>query len=137
MARIMLIDDDVELADNTADLLRHSGHTVSVLYTTGHAIGAIVHDHPDVIILDVMFPGNPVGGFDLAREIRHSDTAARALPIILLTNINQELPVNFSASDIDPEWMPVEAFITKPVSITILNDTITRLLQARVPNSKP
>jgi len=130
MARIMLIDDDVELANNTADLLRHSGHAVSVLYLTENALGAIADDRPDVVILDVMFPGNPVGGFDLAREIRNSDTPARDVPIILLTNINQELPVSFSASDIDPEWMPVQAFITKPVSMAALDEAVNRLLRA-------
>ncbi len=130
MAKIMLIDDDVELANNTADLLRHRGHAVSVLYRTETALAAIADGRPDVIILDVMFPGNPVGGFDLAREIRNSGTDARDLPIILLTNINQELPVNFSAGDISPDWMPVQDFMEKPVGIAILIDKINAILRA-------
>lgn len=124
----MLIDDDVELADNTAALIRRYGHDVSVLYSTDGAIGKLVDQNPDLLILDVMFPGNPVGGFDLAREIRHTE-AIRHLPVILLTSINQELPVNFSSRDIDPDWIPVQELLEKPVKMSVLKELVDRLLQ--------
>ncbi|MEI6808327.1 MAG: response regulator [bacterium] len=128
MARLMIIDDDIELADNNAILLRHHGHEVSTLYSTKNAVRKITASKPDLLILDVMFPDNPVGGFDLAREIRNT-TAIKELPILLLTGINQEFPMDFSVGDIDTEWMPVQSFAEKPVKITPLLNIIKSLLK--------
>ena len=128
MARITIIDDDIELADNTAALIRKQGHEVSTLYTTEHAVRKVTEDKPDLVILDVMFPDNPVAGFDLARQMRRTK-AIKDLPIILLTGVNQQFPMDFSAADIDPDWMPVQDFMEKPVKMPALLDTLRRLLK--------
>ena len=130
MARIMIIDDDIQLADNTALLIRQKGHEVTALYTTGDAVRRITEDQPDLVILDVMFPDNPVAGFDLARQIRRTK-AIKDLPIILLTGINQDFPMDFSSQDIDPDWMPVQDFMEKPVKMPALLDKVNRLLKKR------
>lgn len=128
MARIMLIDDDVELADNTALMLRHHGHEVTVRYATADALPALEQWGPDLLILDVMFPDNPAAGFDLARRIRQVGSPVKDLPIILLTGINQEFAAGFSVNDIDPEWMPVQDFMEKPLDIAVLVEKINRML---------
>ena len=128
MAKIILVDDDVELAKNTAGLLCKNGHEVTTLFTTTDAVRKITAAGPDIVILDVMFPDNPVAGFDLARQIRDVK-ALKGLPVILLTGINQEFPMDFSAKDADPEWMPVQDFIEKPVKMPALLGKIDRLLK--------
>jgi two-component system response regulator RstA len=135
MARIMIIDDDVELADNTATLIRQQGQEVSVLYKTEDAVARLIESKPDLVILDVMFPGNPVAGFDLARQIR-STPALRELPLILLTGINQEFKMGFSGDDIDPDWMPVQEFMEKPVNVLALLEKVNRLLGTSTSRSK-
>jgi DNA-binding response OmpR family regulator len=82
---------------------------------------------PDLLILDVMFPENPAGGFDLARQIRKTEEI-KNLPVIMLTAVNQEFPMDFSADDIDPDWMPVQDFVEKPVDTGELLGKIERLL---------
>ena len=128
MARIMIIDDDVELADNTAELMRKHGHEVSVMHAIEGAAARVAEIKADVLILDVMFPDNQAGGFDLARRIRR-DKAGKNLPIILLTGINQEFPMDFSVNDIDSNWMPVQDFMEKPVRISALLEKVNRLLK--------
>ena len=130
MSIITLIDDDIELADDTAKLVRAQGHKVSVLNTIDGAIQKLAANKPDILILDVMFPDNPVAGFDLAREIRRT-ASIKNLPIILLTGVNQEFPMDFSSKDIDPDWMPVQDFMEKPVNITVLLEKMSRLLRKR------
>ena len=127
MARIKIIDDDVEFAENIATLLRDSGYEVSAMDTTLNAIDVLKDDMPDLLILDVMFPDNPAGGFDLARGIRR-DPQIRDLPVILLTGVNQEFPMDFTTHDIDPEWMPVQDLVEKPVAMTSLLASVRRLL---------
>jgi len=128
MARIIIVDDDVELADNTAALLRKHGHEVSTLNTTEDAVRKIIKIDPDIAILDVMFPDNAAAGFDLSRQIRNTK-ATKDLPVILLTGINQEFPMDFSSKDVDPDWMPVQDFMEKPVKIQALLEKMNRLLK--------
>ncbi|MEI7436802.1 MAG: response regulator [bacterium] len=128
MARIMIIDDDVELANNTAALIRRQGHEVSMLHTTDDAVRKVAEYKADLVILDVMFPDNPVAGFDLARQIRRMKDI-KDLPIILLTGINQDFPMDFSSHDIDPDWMPVQDFMEKPVKVEVLLEKMSRLMK--------
>ncbi len=127
---VVIIDDDKEFADHTAQAIRSQGHKVSVLHTTSKAIDLLRERKPDLLILDVMFPDNPAAGFDLAREVRRSKDLA-ALPVILLTGVNQEFPMGFSAKDIDPEWMPVQAFLEKPVKTHTLLAKMAELTARR------
>lgn len=128
MATIMIIDDDVDFADNMATLIAKHGYEVMMRHRTDDAIQALTESKPDLLVLDVMFPDNPVAGFDLARAIRRT-RALKHLPVILLTGVNQEFPMGFSTEDIDSDWMPVESFIEKPVDIARLIEEIDALLR--------
>lgn len=66
MGNILIIDDDVDLAEATARVLRAEGHAVAVHLDAETAFEKFKLDRPDLVILDVMFPGNSSGGFDLA-----------------------------------------------------------------------
>ena len=127
MHTIMIIDDDVELVENVMTVLESSDVRLVTMDTTEGAVDRLQEVQPDLLILDVMFPENPAGGFDLARAIRKTE-AIKALPIILLTGINQELPMDFSADDIDDDWMPVQNMLEKPISIAELQDAVAKLL---------
>jgi len=128
MANIAIIDDDVELSGNLAEILQMEGHEVRMLNQTEGAVEFILEDIPDLLLLDVMFPENAQGGFDLARELRRKE-ALRNLPIALLTGINQEKPVGFSDADIDDAWMPVQGFIEKPIDRQRLLQKVRTLLK--------
>ena len=127
MAKIKIIDDDLDLAEDLSLLLKNAGHETSTRDDTEGAVAVLIEEKPDLLILDVMFPENPAGGFDLAREIRNTP-GLEDLPVILLTAINQEFPMDFSSGDIDPEWMPVQDFLEKPPQITELIAKIRSLL---------
>ena len=112
MEKILLIDDDVELTETLSELLKSEGYEVNSIDNLGNSKKEIARYKPDLVILDVMFPENPAGGFDTARKIREDGETSK-LPVILLTAVNQEFPMDFSANDIDPDWMPVQEFIEK------------------------
>ena len=136
MAKIKIIDDDREAAENMAALLKKAGHTTGVRDETDGAIEDLLADKPDLVILDVMFPENPAGGFDLARKIRQK-RELKDLPVILLTAVNQEFPMNFSAKDIDPAWMPVQDFLDKPVKFPDLLAKVNQLLKQSQRKKQP
>jgi len=129
MASIKIIDDDVELAENLSLILEKQGYAVSTLDRTEGAVEDLVQNKPDLLILDIMFPENVSAGFDLARKIRQA-REIKDLPVILLTEVNQKFPTDFSSADIDPDWMPVQDFVEKPVDIESLLKKVRNLLQA-------
>ncbi len=125
MGNILIIDDDVDLAEATARVLRAEGHAVAVHLDAETAFEKFKLDRPDLVILDVMFPGNSSGGFDLARKIAKE---TRKVPILMLTAVNSHFQLDFSAGDIDQEWMPVTDFMEKPVDFEVMKKTVRLLL---------
>lgn len=128
MAHIMIIDDDVEITENLSTVLKSEGYEVSSRDQTEGAVEVLEKNTPDLLILDVMFPENPAAGFDLARKIRKTKKLEK-LPIVLLTSINQQFPMDFSSRDIDKDWMPVQDFVEKPVNMNELVKKVRTLLK--------
>ena len=81
---ILVVDDDRELRDLLAQYLQKQGYRVTVVADGKAMRTAISVSRPDVIVLDVMLPGED--GLSLCRDLRaHSET-----PIIMLTARGEE-----------------------------------------------
>ncbi|KFU79585.1 DNA-binding response regulator, OmpR family, contains REC and winged-helix (wHTH) domain [Amycolatopsis lurida] len=81
MARILLVEDDVALAEALTLALKALGHDVVAALTGERALEALFTDRLelDFVLLDVMLPG--MDGFEVCRRIR----ARSRLPVVLLT----------------------------------------------------
>ncbi len=77
--RILVVDDEPEIADLVALYLTNEGYQVDTEYHGNSALKAIQDNKYSMAILDVMLPG--IDGFALCREIRKTDN----FPIIMLT----------------------------------------------------
>ncbi|MEI7880619.1 MAG: response regulator [bacterium] len=130
MTKITIVDDDVEFSENLSRILQQAGYEVTVKNHTDGLLQALARDKPDLLILDVMFPDNPVAGFDTARAVRLKKET-KNIPIILLTAVNQVHPMDFAACDIDSEWMPVQDFAEKPLAKAAILKKISKLLQVK------
>jgi OmpR-family two-component system manganese-sensing response regulator len=78
--RLLVVEDEVELADPLGDLLAREGHVVDVRYDGESAWQLIAREDYDLLILDWMLPG--VSGLDLCRRLRER---GRATPVLMLT----------------------------------------------------
>ena len=78
--RVLLVEDDVELAREVAAGLRGAGARVTVAGTFADGLRVACADEQDVVILDVMLPGGT--GFALCRALRD---LGRTTPILMLT----------------------------------------------------
>ena len=68
LLRVLVVDDNREAADTTAELLGIYGADTDVRYSGDDAIADIVALRPDACILDLTMPG--MDGFELAARIR-------------------------------------------------------------------
>ena len=86
--RILVVEDEADLAELVAVTLRGAGHSVTVANTGSAAIAEIRRKVPDLVVLDVMLPD--VSGLEVCRRVRR-DEATSALPILMLTAKGEEM----------------------------------------------
>lgn len=125
MAQILIVDDDQDFAGAVRMMLQGRGYDVDMEYETANIVQRLRQLLPDVLVLDVMFPDNPLAGIELARQVRNEFPQ---LPIIMVTGINQAMPLGFSRKDLDPALLPVTEFLEKPIDFAALSDMLDRLL---------
>lgn len=80
--KVLLIEDETNIAEAIRFILSREGCTVTVL-NDGTAAEAVVRDAaPDLVILDLMLPGR--SGLDVLAALR-SDPDTSAVPVMMLT----------------------------------------------------
>ncbi|HEX5495204.1 MAG TPA: MtrAB system response regulator MtrA [Mycobacteriales bacterium] len=77
--RVLVVDDDLALAEMLGIVLRGEGFDPSFVGDGGRALAAFRDIRPDVVLLDLMLPG--LSGIDVCRAIRSES----GVPIIMLT----------------------------------------------------
>ena len=83
MLRILVVEDDRDIADLVVLYLQKGGYAAEVVSTGDEALARVRRQPPpDMLILDVMLPG--VDGLTICRAIRGGDTTAD-MPIIILS----------------------------------------------------
>jgi CheY-like chemotaxis protein len=86
-ARILVVDDEEELANMLADILRlDGGHVLEVMTDARAALARLATDPPDLLFTDLGMPG--LSGWELAAQarVRHP-----GLPVILVTGWGHQL----------------------------------------------
>jgi len=86
--RILVVDDNADLATTTTILLRLAGHKVAMAHDGPSALAAAVDFHPHVVLLDLGLPG--MDGYEVARRFRQDPGLAR-VRLIALTGYGQQL----------------------------------------------
>jgi len=79
MPRILLADDDVELADMLVEYLSQEGFRVDTAHDGKTTLQMALDEHYELIILDVMMP--ELNGFDVLRQLRTQSQ----VPVLMLT----------------------------------------------------
>lgn len=104
MTKILVVDDDLALADVVAFTLRRAGLDVFLAHSGHSALDQFARELPDLIVLDWMLPD--LDGLDVCRRIR-SDSK---VPIIMLT-------VRYADDDVVAALEAgADEYITKPFS---------------------
>src|SRR5262245_37174491 len=107
MSRILVVEDDADIAALIAHYLEKAGHTVDRL-SSGPAVMPRLREAPaDLIVLDLMLPG--LDGLHVCRQIR-ADSATAAIPLIMLTARGEE------SDRIAGLELGADDYVTKPFS---------------------
>lgn len=117
MSTILIVEDDVRLAQLTCEYLQAQGFIVQLERDGDLAVQRILKEQPDLVILDLMLPGQD--GFSICRAVRAGYTG----PILMLTartdDVDQVQGFDEGADD----------YVCKPVRPPILLARIKALLR--------
>ena len=117
---ILVVDDEVDIAQLIRFNLEKEGFLVSVLHSGDSVLPFLLKNKIDLVVLDLMLPG--INGLDLCRAIK-SDADLKSIPVILLTAKAQE-------SDVVKGFdMGAEDYVTKPFSVKVLMARIRTTLR--------
>lgn len=118
--RILLIEDEEEIATIIKLQAELAGYKLHVEVDGINGYKAIEREKPDMVILDVMLPGQ--NGFDVCRKIK-SSIELRSIPVIIVSGKTDELDIVLGLE------LGADDYITKPFSIKILLSKIKTLLR--------
>jgi DNA-binding response OmpR family regulator len=116
-AKILVVDDEPEVANSLAQILKEEGYEVITAGDDAEALYYYDEFQPDLIILDIRFGFDERMGLDILKEIRVLKND-KTTPIIMLTGLSEDElePLSFDLGATD--------FVRKSIS--------TRALLARV-----
>ena len=125
-SRILIIDDDQDLTSALQTILESSKYSVRVAGNPDEGMEKLNAEKPDLIILDVMM-NTWQDGFEMARKLKKDDQF-KAIPILMLTGVEENTGLEFKSEAGDEEWLPVETFLDKPVDPATLLAEVKKLL---------
>lgn len=104
MTRVLLVEDEPDLADPLAYLLKREGYEVEIAEDGPAALTAYRDRGADIILLDLMLPDMP--GTEVARQIR----LGAQTPIIMVTAKDSEVDIVVGLE------LGADDYVTKPYS---------------------
>ncbi|WP_370947904.1 response regulator [Amycolatopsis sp. cg5] len=122
--RILVVEDDLTIAESIAARLRAEGHMVELAHDGPAAVARAESSEPDLVVLDVMLPG--FDGLEVCRRIQ----ARRPVPVLMLTARADETDLLVGLG------VGADDYLTKPFSMRVLAARVQALLR-RVDRAVP
>ncbi len=125
MAKILLIDDDVELCELLKEFLQSESFEVTIANDGRAGLERLSDEHPDLIVMDIMMP--KLNGLDTLKQLRSENFD---LPVIMLTargdDVDKIVGLELGADD----------YLSKPFNPRELSARIKAILR-RITEKQP
>lgn len=106
--QVLIVDDNLGLAENIAEILQIDGHTTRIAGSAEEALSGAPQDEPDVIVTDYRLPG--INGVAFVRQFRATHMYFRAMVISAYTD----------EATIEAARVAGATFMAKPLDFTVL-----------------
>lgn len=125
MAKILLVEDDVNLRDIYSARFAAEKYTVITASDGEEALATAVRERPDLIVLDVMMP--KISGFDVL-DILRSTPETKGTKVIMMTALSQQ------TDQTRGEALGVNKYLIKSqVSLEDVMNSVKELLELPAP----
>ncbi len=120
---ILVVDDDVDVANMIERSLRRVGHNVMVTHRGADSLAIARQQHPDLVVLDIMMPG--MNGIEVCRHMRANPELSQ-IPILFLTAKGE------IGDKIEGFEAGADDYLTKPFDLRELSLRVRALLRRTV-----
>ncbi len=124
MSRILVVDDDPDFVEITRTVLEGNGYEVEAAADGEQALQAMRADPPDLVLLDVMM-STLLDGLNVS-HVMNEDPVLSRVPIVMVSSITDSPSAGMFPTD---EYIPIDAWISKPVQPDDLLTKIAQLVQ--------
>lgn len=128
MARILVVDDDLDILRMAEAVLGNAGHTVFVAEDAMRAIDWLNHIDFDLLLSDANMPH--YSGFELVSTLK-KNSKYKDLSIAMLTGLRERKDVERAVK------MGVDDYIVKPLDPVLLVQKVNSLFEKKPPHQYP
>lgn len=121
MKRILVVEDNAELAKLLELILRRAGYDVSVAVDGTDALTQFQAQPPDLVLLDIMLPN--LDGYEVCDRIRHE--LHSDIPVVMLSSLDSYLDMERSRQ------VGATDHIAKPFDKDVLLGTIAKYTETK------
>jgi len=118
MPTILIVEDDISLAELIKDRLENKGYKILVAYTGSESTKYIDEQKPDVITLDIHLPD--ISGIEILKKLK-KDKDKFSIPIIIVTSDDTK--------QLECEENKADAFVKKPIDFKKLEEIIRTVIK--------
>lgn len=135
-ATVLIIDDDPDIVRPTQLALAKRGYRVVTAASAPEGQRKLAEERPDLVLLDIMMPTG-TEGFHFVWSVRnHPDPVLRETPIVVVSAIHRTTDLRLYPDQSDQEYapgefLPVQAFLDKPVDLGELAHVVEGVLAGR------
>jgi DNA-binding response OmpR family regulator len=122
VTRVLVVEDDVAIANLIAYNLERSGHHVTVASDGAEALRRLRQSPPDLVVLDLLLPLR--SGWQVLREMRSGRGRLAAVPVLLVTALACERLAR------DVEHLGAQGVLGKPFAVAELCRAARELIDA-------
>lgn len=122
MEQVLVIEDDINVRENIAEVLKFKGYNVSVAMDGAIGLSKLKDQRFDLVISDIMMPG--LDGYQVLQKIKKNPVNSQ-IPVILLT------AKTMIESKIEGLEHGADDYITKPFNAKELVARVKNLIETR------
>ena len=117
MAKILVVDDEIEVCDSLRDFLQQEGHEVVTITNGEEALALLDKEKPDLTLLDIRLSG--ISGMDVLRRARAMD---ENLQMMMITALEDDVLMHYAME------LGAIDYIIKPFT----TEYLTKILSAKI-----
>lgn len=121
---ILVVDDDQPINELVKLVLETRGYRVEAVADGEEAVAALQQRVPDLVVLDVMMPKR--SGLEVCKIIKETESF-RAVKVVMLSARSLDV------DRLKAKGLGADAYLTKPVKLSDLLDTVNSLLFPQQP----
>lgn len=119
-ANVLIVEDNEDLCQTLADVLRKDGNKVRTAFSGEHALSMLHKDIIDLVLLDIKLPD--INGIKLLEEIKDSDPE---ILVIMITALTDAQPA------VDAMKRGAYDYLMKPFELDELKMVVAKALEAQ------